>query len=148
MPKEIHSSYAISIPTAKKLLKKREEDAWSQKEELSYIQKEALDHAIAASRCDAKDAEMLIVDLKKDFKLSNLNAITLSNILPNTIDEVRQLTSPDSKKMNTETIQAILDRVLKVKTITKVEKTITSEEEFHFEEKEVNPNQVPSDLHD
>ena len=148
MPKEIHSSQAIPIPVAKELLKKREEDAWSQKEELSYIQKEALEHAIIASRCNFKDAETLVKDLIDEFSISTLHAVTLANILPSTIDEVRQLIQPESKKISTETIQTILEQILKIEKTIISKKPFVEKEELLLEDKEIDPEQIPSDLQD
>jgi DNA-directed RNA polymerase subunit F len=151
MPKEIHVSEPISIAEAKELLMKRYDEAKEKKEELSYMQSIALDHAISTTRTTGADARKVINELIEKFRISNLGAISLANTLPDTIDEVRQILDPESKKMETETIEEILKILNKAERVkpdfSKIEYP-SDEDEFEkeFEDEKEIPSDIPEDL--
>lgn len=148
MPKEIHHSEPISIAEAKELLMQRAKEAKEQEEELSYMQSVALDHAIITARSSGEDARKLIDELIETYRISNIGAISLSNSLPTTIDEVRQILDPESKKMDTETIEAILERINQVDRADPDFEFFEEDENLEFyEDKEVEEG-LPEGLED
>ena len=151
MPKKIHSSRLIPIALARDLLIRREQEAWENKSELSFIQKEALTHAVIVSKSESSDAEALFKVLIEKFKLSELSAIAITDILPTTIDELRQLLDQHSKKITTEELEEIMEIVLKIerKTIKSPQPSEEMEEdEMEDYEMEKADIEVPLDLAD
>ncbi len=149
MPKEIHSSQPITIAEAFELLKEREKDAIAQDKELSYMQKEAMDHARFTTRLTGEDASSLSTRLMEEMGISPLGAISLTNTLPTTIDEVRQILDVEARKMETETIKKILEIIQSVERIEEIpeeEYYTVEEEEFDLVEKEIDESQIPDDL--
>ena len=145
MPKEIYRSDPISLPEVKKLLLDR-----SKEEELSYMQRIALEHAQIVARITDEDAKRLIDIFVEKYRLSNNGAITLANYMPNTIDEIRQLLGKDAISMETETIEEILNELSNIKLLDDKEKYIDIDKleraEEAEEEKEVDDSQIPEDL--
>lgn len=146
MPKEIYEHEPISLPEVKKLLIKRARDG----EELSYMQRIALEHAQLVSRIASEVAVKLIEDLIEKFRLSNKAAITLANFMPDTIDEIRQLLGKDATMMETETLNEILILLLAAEKLDEKEKQIDidalSTEDVQEEEKEIDESMIPEDL--
>ncbi len=64
MPKEIYQSEPISLPEVKDLLIKRSHDG----EELSYMQRIALEHAQLVSRISAETSQQLMTELIEKFQ--------------------------------------------------------------------------------
>ncbi|OLS23315.1 MAG: hypothetical protein HeimC2_27170 [Candidatus Heimdallarchaeota archaeon LC_2] len=145
MPKEIYRSDPISLPEVKKLLLDR-----SKEEELSYMQRIALEHAQIVARITDVDAKKLIDIFIEKYRLSNNGAITLANYMPDTIDEIRQLLGKDAISMETETIEEILNELSNIKLLDEKEKYIDLDKlvqaEEAEEEKEVDESQIPKDL--
>ncbi len=145
MPKEIYRSDPISLPEVKKLLLER-----SKEEELSYMQRIALEHAQIVARISEEDAKRLIDIFVEKYRLSDNGAITLANYMPDTIDEIRQLLGKDAISMETETIEQILGELSNIKLLDDKEKYIDLDKLEHAEEaeeeKEVDETQIPEDL--
>ena len=147
MPKEIYRSDPISLPEVKKLLLDR-----SKEEELSYMQRIALEHAQIVARITDEDAKRLIDIFIEKYRLSNNGAITLANYMPNTVDEIRQLLGKDAISMETETIEEILNELSNIKLLDDKEKYIDLDKleraEEADEEKEIDESQIPKDSPD
>lgn len=145
MPKEIYRSDPISLPEVKKLLLDR-----SKEEELSYMQRIALEHAQIVSRISDEDAKRLVDIFVEKYRLSDNGAITLANYMPNTIDEIRQLLGKDAISMETETIEEILSELSNIKLLDDKEKYIDIDKleiaEEAEEEKNIDESQIPEDL--
>ncbi|MCH8907510.1 MAG: hypothetical protein IH840_10510 [Candidatus Heimdallarchaeota archaeon] len=147
MPKEVYHSEPISIPEVKKLLLSRAREG----EELSYMQRIALEHAQLVSRIDAKVAKELVDLLIEKFRLTNKGAITLANYIPTTVDEVRQLLWKEALSMETETLEQILEEVSKVDILDTAQKKLeiddlTPDNNEEEEETEVDSSMIPEDL--
>ncbi|MHA2091414.1 MAG: hypothetical protein ACW98K_11190 [Candidatus Kariarchaeaceae archaeon] len=146
MPKEIYHSEPISIPEVKQLLIARAKDG----DELSYMQRIALEHAQLVTKISAESAKSLIEELMEKFRLSDKAALTLANFMPNTIDEIRQLLGKEIVAMETETVEEILESLLAVELLDEMEKAIDIDEiegvPLEDEEKEIDESMVPEDL--
>ncbi len=146
MPKEIYHSEPISIPEVKQLLIARAKDG----DELSYMQRIALEHAQLVTKISAESAKSLIEELMEKFRLSDKAALTLANFMPNTIDEIRQLLGKEIVTMETETVEEILESLLAVELLDEMEKAIDIDEIEGIpqddEEKEIDESMVPEDL--
>ena len=105
MPREITNKTPITIAEARELLVER-----SEADELSYLQRGALEHAHITAKVSADVAKELTEILVSRYRIELDNAITLVNIIPNNIDELRQLLS-DTSKYPTEIIEDILELI-------------------------------------
>ena len=119
MPREITNKSPVTIAEARELLVER-----SEADELSYLQRGALEHAHITAKVSADIAKELTKILVSRYRIELDNAITLVNILPNNIDELRQLLS-DTSKYPTEIIEDILELI----KLIEEEKPIS--EKFH-----------------
>lgn len=147
MPEEIHHRELISLPEVREILLNRLKET----DDLSYVQRIALEHAQLVARIDATTAKELIDGLMEKFRISHKGAITLANYMPDTIDEVRQLLDKDATLMETETIQEILDTLSSIERLSKKDKEIqvtdkTEETELIEEEKETDESDIPEDI--
>jgi DNA-directed RNA polymerase subunit F len=146
VPKEIYHSEPISIPEVKQLLIARAKDG----DELSYMQRIALEHAQLVTKISAESAKSLIEELMEKFRLSDKAALTLANFMPNTIDEIQQLLGKEIVAMETETVEEILESLLAVELLDEMEKAIDIDEiediPLEDEEKEIDESMVPEDL--
>jgi DNA-directed RNA polymerase subunit F len=145
LPKEIYQSDPISLPEVKKLLLDR-----AQEDELSYMQRIALEHAQLVTRISVEDAKYLVDTFVEKYRLSDKGAITLANYMPTTIDEIRQLLGKDAISMETETIEEILSELSNIKLLDDKEKYIdiddTETAEEAEDEKEIDESEIPEDL--
>ncbi|MCE7735428.1 MAG: hypothetical protein GPJ54_11160 [Candidatus Heimdallarchaeota archaeon] len=145
MPKEIYHSEPISLPEVKKLLLDR-----AQEEDLSYMQRIALEHAQLVTRINVDDAKSLIDTFVEKYRLSDRGAITLANYMPTTIDEIRQLLGKDAISMETETIEEILNELSNIQLLDDKEKYIDIDRldnaEEAEDEKEIDESEIPEDL--
>ncbi|MHA2248705.1 MAG: hypothetical protein ACXAD7_00010 [Candidatus Kariarchaeaceae archaeon] len=146
MPKEIYQSEPISLPQVKKLLVNRAQEG----DELSYMQRIALEHAQLVSRISAESAEKLVNDLIEKFRLTDKASITLANFIPDNVDEIRQLLGKEASTMETETLEEILEVLLAVEKLDEKEKQIDIDEleskAKEEVEKEIDESMIPEDL--
>ena len=105
MPREITNKSPVTIAEARELLIER-----SEADELSYLQRGALEHAHITAKVSAEIAKELTGILVSRYGIELDNAITLVNILPNNIDELRQLLS-DTMKYPTEIIEDLSELI-------------------------------------
>lgn len=147
MPKEVYHSDPISIPEVRELLIDRAKEG----EELSYMQRIALEHAQLVSRISSEKSKELIDELIEKFRISTKAAITLANFIPTTVDEVRQLLWKEALSMETETLEEILELVSKTELLEEATKNkqiadLDEQPEDEEDEKEVDDSMIPDDL--
>lgn len=150
MSKEIYESDPISIPEVRQLLLDRANEG----DELSYMQRIALEHATLTSRVSAKVAKSLVEELMEKFSLTKKGSITLANFLPDTVDEIKVLLGKESGNFEQETFEEMLNILLGVETLSMDQRAqelmqIDEEEEFDSEEsddKEIDESIIPEDL--
>jgi len=149
MPKEIYESNPISIPEVRQLLIDRAKEG----EELSYMQRIALEHAHLTSRISAETANHLIEELVEKFSLSKKGAITLANFIPDMVEEIKVLLGKESGNFEQETFEEMLELLLSVELLSPEQAEIElesideeEEESFGEEEKEVDDAMIPDDL--
>lgn len=146
LPKEINESEPISIPQVRELLIQRAKDG----DELSYMQRIALEHAQLTSRISATAAENLVSELVEKFRISNKGAITLANFIPSTVDEIKQLLGKEAT-FETDTFDEILQVLLSVDYLDESEREIDidaldEESDLETEEKDLDESMIPEDL--
>ena len=149
MPKEIYESDPISIPEVRQLLLDRAKEG----EELSYMQRIALEHANLTSRVSAEVASSLISSLMDRFSVSKKGAITLANFVPNTIDEIKVLLGKESGNFEQETFEEMLELLLSIDLLSPEQRESELEEldeeaeaEILDDDKEIDESIIPEDL--
>ncbi len=114
MVKKVYESKRITLPEALAYLRERlEED----EEEASYYQRIALEHAQEFSKLPAKHARILVEKLIEDFRLSEVSAISIVNVLPDTIDELRAVLGSEGRPLTTDTLYEMLNAISEVVTM-------------------------------
>lgn len=76
--------------------------------ELSDIEQITLDYVKKFSKIDAEEAVRIVEKLVKEYGLSEEIAIQIVNILPESLEELRTVTSVSKKFISTEEAEAIL----------------------------------------
>ena len=122
MPKEIYESDPISVPEVRKILLDRAMEG----EDLSYMQRIALEHAQLTSRISSDVAKKLVDDLVKTFSMTKKSAITLANFIPNNIEELKVLLGKEAGNYEQESFDKMLEKLngLKLLTIDQIEKEL------------------------
>ena len=148
MPKEIYESDPISVPEVRKILLDRAMEG----EDLSYMQRIALEHAQLTSRISSDVAKKLVDDLVKTFSMTKKSAITLANFIPNNIEELKVLLGKEAGNYEQESFDKMLEKLngLKLLTIDQIEKELKEidDERAKSEEenKEIDESMIPEDL--
>lgn len=148
MPKEIYESDPISVPEVRKILLDRAMEG----EDLSYMQRIALEHAQSTSRISSDVAKKLVDDLMKTFSMTKKSAITLANFIPNNIEELKVLLGKEAGNYEQESFDKMLEKLngLKLLTIDQIEKELKEidDERAKSEEenKEIDESMIPEDL--
>ena len=86
MPRDVLDKKPITISEAMRILQQRSEEA-----ELSYWQRVAYEHAMQNARIEPEESREILQKLLKEFKLSELSAFTIANILPPSPEELKDL---------------------------------------------------------
>ncbi|NDB54719.1 hypothetical protein EB169_02700, partial [archaeon] len=107
MPKEIYESDPISVPEVRKILLDRAMEG----EDLSYMQRIALEHAQLTSRISSDVAKKLVDDLMKTFSMTKKSAITLANFIPNNIEELKVLLGKEAGNYEQESFDKMLEKL-------------------------------------
>ncbi len=118
MVKKVYESRKITLPEALEYLRKRKEEG---EEDLNYYQRIALEHAEMFSKTNAKRARAIVEMLIEDYRLSEIAAISVANILPNTIDELRAVIGSEARTITTETLYEMLNKISDILTDTSLE---------------------------
>ena len=148
MPKEIYESDPISVPEVRKILLDRAMEG----EDLSYMQRIALEHAQLTSRISSDVAKKLVDDLMKTFSMTKKSAIALANFIPNNIEELKVLLGKEAGNYEQESFDKMLEKLngLKLLTIDQIEKELKEidDERAKSEEenKEIDESMIPEDL--
>ena len=148
MPKEIYESDPISVPEVRKILLDRAMEG----EDLSYMQRIALEHAQLTSRISSNDAKKLVDDLMKTFSMTKKSAITLANFIPNNIEELKVLLGKEAGNYEQESFDKMLEKLngLKLLTIDQIEKELKEIDDERAksedENKEIDESMIPEDL--
>lgn len=100
----------VSLGEVKEMLEAAEKD----RDELTYEQKIALEHARRFGRIDAKAAEKLVADLKKlHSECDDTFHYKIADLVPQHLDDIRsvyQKSGLDLADSDLEAIQAIIDK--------------------------------------
>ncbi|MEL0163398.1 MAG: hypothetical protein VW886_00285 [Candidatus Heimdallarchaeota archaeon] len=148
MPKEIYESDPISVPEVRKILLDRAMEG----EDLSYMQRIALEHAQLTSRISSDVAKKLVDDLMKTFSMTKKSAITLANFIPNNIEELKVLLGKEAGNYEQESFDKMLEKLngLKLLTIDQIEKELKEIDDERAksedENKEIDESMIPEDL--
>lgn len=148
MPKEIYESDPVSVPEVRKILLDRAMEG----EDLSYMQRIALEHAQLTSRISSDVAKKLVDDLMKTFSMTKKSAITLANFIPNNIEELKVLLGKEAGNYEQESFDKMLEKLngLKLLTIDQIEKELKEIDDERAksedENKEIDESMIPEDL--
>lgn len=148
MPKEIYESDPISVPEVRKILLDRAMEG----EDLSYMQRIALEHAQLTSRISSDVAKKIVDDLMKTFSMTKKSAITLANFIPNNIEELKVLLGKEAGNYEQESFDKMLEKLngLKLLTIDQIEKELKEIDDERAksedENKEIDESMIPEDL--
>ena len=148
MPKEIYESDPISVPEVRKILLDRAMEG----EDLSYMQRIALEHAQLTSRISSDVAKKLVDDLVKTFSMTKKSAITLANFISNNIEELKVLLGKEAGNYEQESFDKMLEKLngLKLLTIDQIEKELKEIDDERAksedENKEIDESMIPEDL--
>jgi DNA-directed RNA polymerase subunit F len=121
-------------------------------EDLSYMQRIALEHAQLTSRISSDVAKKLVDDLVKIFSMTKKSAITLANFIPNNIEELKVLLGKEAGNYEQESFDKMLEKLngLKLLTIDQIEKELKEIDDERAksedENKEIDESMIPEDL--
>lgn len=99
----------VTLPEVKELLEKAEAD----REELSYEQKLALEHARRFARFTAADAKKLVDGLREIDKIDPVMAIRIVDMAPTHEDDVKALFAKSRISLDDSEVQKVLETVAK-----------------------------------
>ncbi len=103
---------SVSLAEVKNILKDKKKEYTDEEKELYYEQKRALDHASKAAKLTPKDALKLMEGIKATgLTLTEDQLVKISDLLPETVDDVRAIFAKERFKYTEEEIKKILDVV-------------------------------------
>ena len=108
MPKEIVSEEEVTLPQVKKLISKR-----SKESDLSFQQTITFEHASAFSRMAPAVATKLVERLKKNFSITQFQAVQVVNIAPTTLEEIKTVLDSKSTDLTDEQLEEIVELIVK-----------------------------------
>ncbi|MHA1722723.1 MAG: RNA polymerase Rpb4 family protein [Candidatus Baldrarchaeia archaeon] len=109
MPKKIIKETLLTLPEVKQLLEERA------KEELNYMQRITLDYASKFSKLSVEEARRLVNELISEFGLKMETAVQITNILPDTVHELRVLLTTESKTFTSDELKRMMEVIKKYK---------------------------------
>ena len=104
MPRDVLKKEPLTISEAMGILQERSEES-----ELSYWQRVAFEHAMQNARIEPEESRKIVKELVKKHKISELSAFTIANILPPSIEELKDLLSKELKILTDQDIKNIYD---------------------------------------
>ena len=104
MPKHGLNKKPLTISEAMRILQERSEES-----ELSYWQRVAFEHAMQNARIEPEESRKIVERLMKKYKLSELSAYTIANILPPSTEELKDLLSKEPQMLTDSDINEIFD---------------------------------------
>ena len=99
----------VSLAEVKKILTKVESD----REELQYEQRIALEHANKFAKLPVTKTKQLIKELEKIDIIESHHAYKIADIIPKTADDVRTIFAKERITLKDNNIKEILDTVIK-----------------------------------
>ena len=102
MPKQGLDKKPLTISEAMRILQERSEES-----ELSYWQRVAFEHAMQNARIEPEESRKIVEKLIKKYKLSELSAYTVANILPPSTEELKDLLSKEPQMLTDSDIDEI-----------------------------------------
>jgi DNA-directed RNA polymerase subunit F len=99
----------VSLAEVKSILKKIE----SERKELIYEQRIALEHAEKFSKLSVKQTKELIKDVKELGKIEDIHAYKIADILPMTIDDVKAIFAKERYTPNEAESKKIVEIIKK-----------------------------------
>lgn len=109
MPKKIIKETLLTLPEVKQLLEERA------KEELNYMQRITLDYASKFSKLSVEEARQLVNELISKFDLKMETTVQITNILPDTVHELRVLLTTESKTFTSDELKRMIEVIKKYK---------------------------------
>lgn len=109
MPKKIIKETLLTLPEVKQLLEERA------KEELNYMQRITLDYASKFSKLSVEEARQLVNELISKFDLKMETTVQITNILPDTVHELRVLLTTESKTFTSDELKRMMEVIKKYK---------------------------------
>ena len=103
---EILTEKLVTNTEAKEILKERKKEI-----ELGYEQKNSIDYLKKYDKLTKKKGEKIIEELKKIPKLRERQIITISNILPEDLDDLRLIMEKDYTNLNEDEKTLILETI-------------------------------------
>ena len=94
----------LTISEAMRILQERSEES-----ELSYWQRVAFEHAMQNARIEPEESRKIVSKLMKKYKLTELSAYTIANILPPSKEELKDLLSKEPQMLTDSDINEIFD---------------------------------------
>jgi len=105
-------SRLVSLAEVKNILKKVEKE----REDLSYGQRIALEHANKFARMTVKKTNDMIKELVKIESIEKNHAFKIADVLPRTKDDIKAIFAKERVTLSDNTIKSILDIVNKYYT--------------------------------
>jgi len=109
LPKKIIKETLLTLPEVKQLLEERA------KEELNYMQRITLDYASKFSKLSVEEAKQLVNELISEFDLKMETAVQITNILPDTVHELRVLLTTEPKTFTSDELKRMMEVIKKYK---------------------------------
>ena len=102
MPRKVLKEQVVTVPQAKKILESIGE------EKLNEFQRRSLDYTAKFSKIDATTAEKLVQKLTEQFGLEKIEAVEISNCMPESIEEIRTFLTGGRRIVETSKLEEIL----------------------------------------
>ncbi len=100
----------LSLAEARKILEEKEKAYSTEKKDMLYEQRRALEHSQKYAKLSLKDTEELIKKVGElDLHLAEDQIVKICDILPETVDDIRAIFAKERFKYNEEDIKKILD---------------------------------------
>jgi len=104
MPRDVLDRKTLTISEAMRILQERSEES-----ELSYWQRVAFEHAMQNARIEPEESREIVEKISKKFGISELSAYIITNILPPSIEELKDLLSKEPKLLTDTDIKDLFE---------------------------------------
>lgn len=102
MPREGLDKKPLTISEAMRILQVRSEES-----ELSYWQRVAFEHAMQNARIEPEESREIVEKLIKKYKLTELSAYSIANVLPPSLEELKDMLSKEPQILTDSDIKEI-----------------------------------------
>lgn len=103
MPRKIVQKRPLPLSEVKSMLEQRTEGG-----EFNYTQRVALDHATKFSRLSSESTKTLLDKLQNEFGLDLDASVQICNIVPETVEELKIVTSERYSDLDNTKLEAII----------------------------------------